>query len=73
MYVEYRDAMVAKFIDSDYYYGKIRSSLAVITDALGIDLDPIYSGAITTYGGCVGEGSQHHVLNQSTTPFGQGC
>lgn len=36
-------------IDSNYYMNKIRTSLVLVTNALGIDVDLIYSGVLLTY------------------------
>jgi hypothetical protein len=47
--IESNDMVGSINIDIDYYYKSIRTSLETVTKALGIDIDPIYSGEVTRY------------------------
>jgi hypothetical protein len=48
-YIESSDVTELFNIDVDYYYKNIRTSLETVTRALGVDIDPIYSGEATRY------------------------
>ena len=48
-YIESSDVTELFNIDKDYYYKNIRTSLETVTKALGVDIDPIYSGEVTRY------------------------